>query len=264
MGASLQVLPDASLAWAISWQGVALIAEREGLRLKAYKCPAGVWTIGWGETAGVKPGDTMTKDEADAALCTEIQKYADGVRAMCTEYPNENELAGMVSLAYNIGLRDDAGKRGLYYSSVLRLHNAGNSAGAAQAFDLINKVRDPATKQLVVSHGLVVRRAQEKALYLTPDPDSVGAMSGVMPQAVQSEPSMAASPTALTGAGLGAAGVVGVVKDYIPQVKDMFDSLSGIAASIGIAPIHVIMSAIGACGAVVLYRRLRQRHDGVA
>ena len=43
-------LPNPSLAWPIVMAGVALIAQAETCRLKAYRCPAGVWTCGWGET----------------------------------------------------------------------------------------------------------------------------------------------------------------------------------------------------------------------
>ena len=44
-----------------SHKGIDLIKEFEGLRLKAYKCPGGVWTIGYGHTAGVKPGMVISE-----------------------------------------------------------------------------------------------------------------------------------------------------------------------------------------------------------
>ena len=46
-------------------KGIALIKEFEGLRLKAYKCPGGVWTIGYGHTTGVKPGMVITEAQAE-------------------------------------------------------------------------------------------------------------------------------------------------------------------------------------------------------
>lgn len=48
---------------------IKLIMGFEGCRLIAYKCPAGIWTIGWGETLGVKEGDIWTQDQADSGGC---------------------------------------------------------------------------------------------------------------------------------------------------------------------------------------------------
>ena len=45
-----------------------LLRRHEGLRLSAYCCPGGVWTIGWGHTAGVKAGDYVDVDTADRLL----------------------------------------------------------------------------------------------------------------------------------------------------------------------------------------------------
>ena len=44
------------------------VAEFEGLRTKAYKCPGGVWTIGYGHTEGVKPGQRCTRRQAEALV----------------------------------------------------------------------------------------------------------------------------------------------------------------------------------------------------
>lgn len=81
-----------------------LIKKYERLRLKAYKCPAGVWTIGYGTTfypsgEKVKDGDTCTKEEADGLLlwyCTTKIKLPKGVF-------NENQKEALYSLLYNIG-----------------------------------------------------------------------------------------------------------------------------------------------------------------
>ena len=77
------LLPDSSLAWPIPMEAVALIAEIEGCRLRAYKCPAAVWTIGWGETDGVQPGDTCTQAQADQWLCDDLTDRAAAVRKLC-------------------------------------------------------------------------------------------------------------------------------------------------------------------------------------
>ena len=58
----------ASTVMKTSPKGIALIKEFEGLRLKAYLCPGGVWTIGYGHTTGVRPGMVITEAQAEKFL----------------------------------------------------------------------------------------------------------------------------------------------------------------------------------------------------
>lgn len=176
--------PDATLPWPIPYAGVQLLAEYEqgptgGCALAAYRCPAGVWTIGWGETDGVRPGDVCTPEQADRWLVEDLTERAAAVREMCSRKPSPHELAALVSLAYNVGLS------GLRQSTALRQHNAGHAQAAARAFGLWNKAR--VGGQLVELPGLTARRAREAALYLTPDADA----QPRMPQAVEAESSLA-------------------------------------------------------------------------
>lgn len=185
--------PDATLPWPIPYAGVQLLAEYEqgptgGCALAAYRCPAGVWTIGWGETDGVRPGDVCTPEQADRWLVEDLGERAAAVRGHCTREPSPHELAALVSLAYNIGLA------GLRRSTAMRAHNAGQHEAAARAFGLWNKAR--VGGQLVELPGLTARRAREAALYLTPDADA----QPRMPQAVEAESSLARSPIAQAGA----------------------------------------------------------------
>ena len=134
-----------------------LVAEFEGFRAEAYLCPANVWTIGYGFTSGVKPGDVITREEADARLDAELAHFASGVRPLLKRPATPNQFGAMVSLAFNIGIA------GFAKSSVLRLHNAGDFEGAARAFAMWNKAGGK------VLPGLVRRRAAEADLYLTPE-----------------------------------------------------------------------------------------------
>ena len=59
--------------------GIQLLKQLEGCKLVAYQCSAGVWTIGYGFTKGVKKGDTMTQQQADARLLAELVEYEDAV-----------------------------------------------------------------------------------------------------------------------------------------------------------------------------------------
>jgi lysozyme len=141
--------------------GIELIKRFEGLRLQAYLCPAGVWTVGFGHTSAagepkVVMGMRITADEAADILVKDLVKYEAAVTKALTRAPNENQFAAMVSLCYNIG--GGAFAR----SSVARLFNAGDVSGAADAFGRWNKAGGK------VLNGLVRRRAEERALFLAP------------------------------------------------------------------------------------------------
>lgn len=83
-------------------KGIALIKEFEGLRLKAYKCPGGVWTIGYGHTAGVKPGMLISKAQAEEYLKADLiafERYLNGLGLAL----NQNQFDALVSFIYNVG-----------------------------------------------------------------------------------------------------------------------------------------------------------------
>lgn len=138
---------------AINKEGLELIKSFEGLRLKSYRCSANVLTIGWGSTGPhVKEGMTITKDQAEELLRSDLRRFEDAVAAVAPK-ATDNQFSAMVSLAFNIGIG------ALQRSTVLRRHLAGDHAGAADAFGMWNKA---AGKTLP---GLVRRRAAEAALY---------------------------------------------------------------------------------------------------
>ena len=142
------------MAMSISPKGVSLIKSFEGCRLKAYQCPAGVWTIGYGHTAGVKEGDTITQEEADDFLRSDLVKYEKAVLNYNGIYNfNQNQFDALVSFTYNCGTLNlknltQSGKRTIaQISAKLPLYN---KAGG------------------VVLRGLQRRRAAEKELFDTP------------------------------------------------------------------------------------------------
>lgn len=145
----------------INQAGLDLIKEFEGFRAETYRCSAGVLTIGYGTTAaagvGIDPKPGMIISEAQAAeyLAKTVGKFGAQIRPMLKREPNPNQWAAMVSLAYNIG------PGAFSKSSVLRLFNAGDDEGAADAFLMWNKSKGKVLK------GLTRRREAEKALFLT-------------------------------------------------------------------------------------------------
>ena len=131
-----------------------LIRKYEGCRLKAYLCPAGRWTIGYGHTEGVKEGDSWTQKQADDVLMKEIEEYGKGVLQACPSLANyPNRLGACISLAYNIGLANFAG------SSVAKYIRRGEYRAAADAFLMwvyAGKQKMP---------GLVNRRQAERTVF---------------------------------------------------------------------------------------------------
>ena len=86
-----------------SHKGIALIKEFEGLRLKAYKCPGGVWTIGYGHTAGVRPEMVITEAQAEEFLKEDLFSCENAVNNQKLSI-NQNQFDALVSLIYNIGI----------------------------------------------------------------------------------------------------------------------------------------------------------------
>lgn len=142
--------------------GLNLIKEKEGLRLKPYLCSAGVATIGYGSTMYADGRKVTLKDAAISEkqalelLANTLGKYEKAINDYVKVQLTQNEFDALVSFTYNLG----AGN--LLSSTLLKKINAGDKAGAANQFDAWNKAGGK------VLEGLVKRRAAEKALFLKP------------------------------------------------------------------------------------------------
>lgn len=140
-------------------RGRALIKEFEGLRLNAYKCPAGFWTIGYGHTLTAKPGDSITRSEAEDLLISDLQRFELGITRLVSAALNGNQFSALVCLAFNIGL-------GAFEDSTLRrLLNRGWYTQVPAQFARWNKVNGRAAP------GLTRRRQAEAALWNLPTTD---------------------------------------------------------------------------------------------
>lgn len=253
-------LPDPNLPWPIPLEAVALIADSERLSLVAYQCPAGVWTIGWGETDNVKPGDTCTKQQADQWLVDDLTQRVVQVKAMCTTVPNAYQLGALVSLAYNIGLE------GLRKSTVLRKHNEGDFEAASRAFGLWNKAKDPGTGQLVTLRGLTARRAAESALYLKLPDNTPEWLKSPVPQEVVPEASLVKSPVAQSGTiTAGTGGLITAGTLFADQLKPVIDKAKEFSDTLSIGqPLYVLGAVLVIVGLVSMYQRYKQRDQGWA
>ncbi len=220
------------------------------------------WTIGWGNAQGVGPFDETTPTLAEIDFQQKLRSFTAGVLRLLTRPANDNELAAMVSLAFNIGLAAFA------RSTVLRAHNAGDHAAAARAFHLWNRAggREMA--------GLVRRRAAESALYLTgvrievplqpvertalpvPTANIPLDIDDPVLQPVDAESSLARSPIVRAGAAGGVAGL-GLAAEGARAVADIRLALGDWLPWVLLA---VLIGAVG----VIVYQRIKQRRGGWA
>ena len=87
--------------------GLALIKQFEGCRLAAYQCSAGVWTIGYGHTAGVYKGMKISQAQADEYLKQDVAKFEKYINnpsyVPFTDKLNQNQFDALVSFAFNLG-----------------------------------------------------------------------------------------------------------------------------------------------------------------
>lgn len=133
-----------------SQNGINLIKQFEGCRLSAYQCAAGVWTIGYGHTVGVKAGQKITQAQAESYLKDDLAKYERAVMKYDSTYHwSQNQFDALVSFAFNIGNIDQ-----------LTANGTRDVKTISQKMPLYNKA---AGKTL---DGLTKRRKAEQELFL--------------------------------------------------------------------------------------------------
>lgn len=149
--------------------GIDLIKRYEGCRLDAYKCPAGVWTIGYGHTGDVKPGQRITQAEAEVILISDLKKFERKVRIYYDRYRwKQNEFDALVSFAFNLGSIDQLTAGGTRSREVI-----------AEKMLLYNKAAGK------VLPGLTRRRSEERELFLAKAADNVTAGSSAVIDSTQ-------------------------------------------------------------------------------
>jgi len=137
----------------ISQEGLALIKKFEGCELDAYKCAAGVWTIGYGSTKGVKEGDTMKQEDADNLLLHEMEEYEGYVNDLVEVDLKQNQFDALVSWVFNLGPAN------LKASTLLKVLNAKDYEGVPAQIKRWNKAGGK------VLQGLIRRREAESLLF---------------------------------------------------------------------------------------------------
>lgn len=143
----------------ISQLGINLIKRYEGFSSKAYLCPAGVWTIGYGHTKSADllraKGLEISEEEGEELLKHDIKIFERAVRRLVKVDLTQNQFDALVSFTFNLG----AGN--LKKSTLLRKLNTGDYEGAAEEFPKWVRANGR------ILGGLVTRRKEERALFLT-------------------------------------------------------------------------------------------------
>ena len=139
--------------------GKDLIKRFEGCKLKAYKCPAGLWTISWGLTfypdgTKVKEGDVITQQQAEDYFNAIVDDFAKKVDALIKSNVSENNFSALVSFAYNVGMGN------FQRSTLLKKVNANPKDKTIPA-----EFRKWVRANGEVLKGLVRRREAEAKLY---------------------------------------------------------------------------------------------------
>lgn len=134
------------------------IKRYEGLRLKAYLCPVGKWTVGWGQTAGVGPTTVWTLEQAERNLDEAVIGLRSNIRFLVRKDTTEQQMQAFISLVYNIGYT------AFKQSTVLRLHNAYAGKDAMDKAFLM-WIKGTVKGKKVTLKGLVTRRWSEAQIY---------------------------------------------------------------------------------------------------
>jgi len=136
-------------------QAIDLIKQFEGLRLKAYLCPAGKWTIGYGHTDGVNQGDEINEAFAEELLEEDVEEFKHRVDDLLHCSLPDQQMAVLISFAFNVGIRAFA------KSTLLKELNKGNFEQVPVELAKWNKITNPKTGKKEVSQGLTNRRNAE-------------------------------------------------------------------------------------------------------
>ena len=236
----------------MSADGLALVKEFEGLRLKAYKCPAAVWTIGYGHTSAagaplVSADMVISKENAEEILKRDMVQYEDGVRGLVKVGLTQGQFDALVDFAYN------AGFGALAKSTLLKKVNA-------EKFDEVPaefmKWTKGGGKELP---GLVRRRRAEVKLWRGMDTEKpvCNDEARTDPDQPKASKSIMQSKEANGAVIAGGAGAIAVVQEVMPIVREGGDLLGSLSPTI-----LILVVIVAAAGAVWYFRRQRLLEEG--
>lgn len=234
---------------------------------KAYLCPAGVWTIGYGCTKGVSKGMRISKAKAEAMFRDELAGHVAHVNKVVKTDLEQHEFNTLVSFAYN------AGDGALSKSTLLKVLNRGDKSAVPAQLLRWTKHRNRRTGKRITSRGLTNRRMDEIKMWRGEHHEKSSTEDEVMPQAPEAE-AVNTRPTAknsktITGTLFAAFGGVAVyASEAFTYLMDIATEAAGVA-KIGsvLGPLGVDVKSIGLMvvigGALfVISRRMSDASEG--
>jgi lysozyme len=234
-----------------------LIQQFEGRRLEAYKCPADVWTIGYGHTSAagkpeVKPGMVITKQEANDILVRDLVRYEDAVNRLVKVPLTQNQFDALVSFTFNVG------EGALAKSTLLKKLNAGDYDAVPAE---LMKWTKGGGKELP---GLVRRRRAECAMWrsVNDDADIDTNQARTAPDAPKPKKTMAKSKEGNAAILTGGAAAVSAASEVSRQVKETGDSLTSVFDMLKDPTFLLLLLIVVAAAAIWYWRRQRLEESG--
>ena len=235
--------------------GLKLIRQFEGLRLKAYRCPAGIWTIGYGHTSAAGPPEVrgnmrISREQAEAILKQDLAQFESDVSSMVRIPLTENQFDALVSFAFNCGVA------ALRRSTLLKRVNAG--AFEAVPAELMKWTRADG-KELP---GLVRRRRAESALWR-------GLPKAVDFQEARTAPEIPQPPKPITRSKeanaaiiAGGAGAIAAAGEAMPVIREGVGIMPVLSDALGRPAFIAALIVIAASVAIWVWRRQRLMEQG--
>lgn len=228
---------------------VNLVKKFEGLHkltpegdVRAYRCPAGKWTIGYGHTKGVKSGMRISVEEAERLLEEDLQECVDHVNKLVKAELTQAQTDALTSFVFNLGPTQ------FKSSTLLKKLNAGDYDGAALEFPKWNKARENGV--LKVFPGLTRRRTAEAALFsMDAEIETIP-----MPQKPQAEALKPLSKSkTMAGASLAGLGTIA------SEAASSIESLTYYSETIKYVFLALTLIGVG----VVVYSRWKDHKEGI-
>lgn len=239
-----------------SANGVALVKRFEGCKLGAYKCPAGVWTIGYGHTSAagpptVTPGLVVSQQAADEILRRDLEKFEKGVAELVKVPLTTGQNDALVSFAFNCGLG------ALAKSTLLKRVNAKEFHRVPAEFMKWTKANGQELP------GLVQRRRAETALWreLSDADWSPSDGARVTPETPKAAKTMAKSREGNAAVATGAAGAIAAATDALPAIQQGVGLIPTLSDALGRPTVIAGIVIIAMSVALWYWRRQRLQED---
>lgn len=236
----------------VSPSGIGLVKKFEGLHkqtsegdVRAYRCPAGRWTIGWGHCKGVKSGMRATVEECEQFLQEDLNEAGNVVTRLVHVPLTQHQFDALASFVFNLG------QGNFSQSTLLKKLNQGLYDEIPEQLMRWNKARVDGV--LTPLKGLTRRRTAEAALFSMDVPlaDEGGDMMPQKPEQSATKPLKKSK----TLAGAGVAGGAGIMAEVAGQLQP----LVGYSESIK----YIFLAASLAGVALVTYARIKDSKEGV-